>query len=444
MTLELDHTHDAAARSWVGSANDPAGDFPIQNLPFGVFRRRGAHEPFRGGVAIGDQILDLTALLGSGRLTGLAGQAAAACVGPTLNAFLGMGQPAWRGLRHGLFDLLHEKAGLGAARDDEARCLVPQREAEYAVPLQIGDYSDFYTSLYHAVNIGKMFGIKTEGSNFEWLPIAYHGRVSSIDVSGQKFHRPIGQTKRPDATVPTLHPSEKLDYEVELAIYIGTGNTPGRSIALDAVDQHVFGIGLLNDWSARDIQAWEMAPLGPFLAKNFATTISPWIVTMEALAPFRVPTQRPTGAPRPLPYLESEKHQHGGAIDIQLEAWIDSQAGRVQGSALNRLSHTSFRHQYWTVAQMVAHHTINGCNLRPGDLLGSGTVSGPTADEAGALMELAQNGTKPVRLHTAEQRSFVEDGDSIILRGYCERENFARIGFGESRGEVLPALESSY
>jgi fumarylacetoacetase len=228
---------------------------------------------------------------------------------------------------------------------------------------------------------------------------------------------------------------------VEIAIYVGVGNTPGSRITLDEVGEHVFGIGLLNDWSARDIQAWEMHPLGPFLAKNFATTISPWIVTMDGLAPFRVPVERPSGAPLPLPYLHSCENLREGAIDIRLDAWNETQVGRAQGKPWTQLSRSSFRHQYWTVAQMVTNHTVNGCNLRSGDLLGSGTVSGPTAEEAGALMELAQNGAKPFRLNTGEERCFVEDGDAIILRGFCEREGFARIGFGESRGEVLPAFQ---
>ena len=318
--------------------------------------------------------------------------------------------------------------------------LVPQADAEHAVPVQIGDYSDFYTSYYHATNIGKMFGIVTEGTNFEWLPIAYHGRVSSIGVSGQQFHRPLGQTRRPDEKTPTLRPCEKLDYELELAIYIGKGNPQGIPLRLDDVAQHLFGVGLLNDWSARDIQAWEMAPLGPFLAKSFATTISPWIVTMDALAPFRLSYSRLPKAPQPLPYLETPAHTKDGAIDIQLEVWLDSPAHRKSGLKPTKLSRTSFQHQYWTIAQMITHHTINGCNLRAGDVLGSGTVSGPEVEEAGAMMELALNGTRPARLETGETRGFIQDGDAVILRGYCEKPGFARIGFGESRGEVLPAV----
>jgi fumarylacetoacetase len=437
--IELDHTHDPAARSWVASANDPATDFPIQNLPFSVFRRRHSNEPFRAGVAIGDQILDLDAVRESKLVKGLGGEALAACAGPALNAFFEMGQPAWRALRHALFELLHESGKATSAKSIE-RGLVPQIDAEHAVPVQIGDYSDFYTSYYHATNIGKMFGIVTEGTNFEWLPIAYHGRVSSIGVSGQQFHRPLGQTKRPDDKTPTLRASEKLDYELELAIYIGKGNPQGAPIRLDDVEQHAFGVGLLNDWSARDIQAWEMQPLGPFLAKSFATTISPWIVTMEALAPFRSRYGRLPKAPRPLAYLETPAHTQDGAIDIQLEVWLDSPAHRKSGLKPTKLSRTSFRHQYWTIAQMITHHTINGCNLRAGDVLGSGTVSGPEVEEAGAMMELALNGSRPARLDTGESRGFVQDGDAVILRGFCEKPGFARIGFGESRGEVLPAV----
>jgi fumarylacetoacetase len=436
MEHPLDHTHDARARSWVTSANDPSSDFPIQNLPFGVFRPRGTSEPLRAGVAIGNQVLDLAALARARRFDGLAADALSASTGASLNPLLALGYPAWHALRLALFDVLHERNGANA--EALAACLVAQDDCEHAVPLQIGDYSDYYTSLHHAVNIGKMFGITTAGTNFEWMPIAYHGRVSSIGVSGQAFRRPIGQIKRPEVASPVVQPTGKLDYELELAIYIGKGNEPGEPIALATAEQQVFGIGLLNDWSARDIQAWEMQPLGPFLAKNFATTVSPWIVTMEALAPFRLPFDRVSG-PQPLPYLDSPYNRRAGAIDIQLEVWLETSKHRQQGLGPTRLSRTSFKHQYWTVSQMVAHHTINGCNLRPGDVLGSGTVSGPSAAEAGAMMELAQNGTAPVSLPTGEDRSFVEDGDAVILCGFCEKPGFARIGFGDCKGEVLPA-----
>jgi fumarylacetoacetase len=436
MEHQLDHTHESSARSWVTSANDSSCEFPIQNLPFGVFRPRSTSEPLRGGVAIGNQVLDLAALARTRRLDGLAADALSASTGGSLNSLLALGYPAWRALRRALFDVLHERNGADAG--SLAACLIAQDDCEHAVPVHIGDYSDYYTSLHHAVNIGKMFGITTAGSNFEWIPIAYHGRVSSIGVSGQAFRRPIGQIKQPAVASPSVEATRKLDYELEVAIYIGKGNEPGEPIALANAEQHVFGIGLLNDWSARDIQAWEMYPLGPFLAKNFATTISPWIVTMEALAPFRLPFER-VSAPQPLPYLDSPYNRRAGAIDIQLEVWLETTKHRQQGLGAARLSRTSFKHQYWTVSQMVAHHTINGCNLRPGDVLGSGTVSGPSADEAGAMMELAHNGTAPVSLATGEDRSFVEDGDAIILRGFCEKPGFARIGFGDCRGEVLAA-----
>jgi fumarylacetoacetase len=436
MENQLDHTHDAAARSWVTSANAPYSDYPIQNLPFGVFRSRGTCESFRGGVAIGDQILDLAALAQTRRLHGLAADALSACAGSSLNPLLALGGPAWHALRHALFDVLHERNG--AAAESLVACLVAQDDCEHAVPVHIGDYSDYYTSLHHAMNIGKMFGITTAGSNFEWLPIAYHGRVSSIGVSGQSFRRPLGQIKQAEVASPVVQATRKLDYELELAIYIGKGNELGEPIALADAEQHVFGIGLLNDWSARDIQAWELHPLGPFLAKNFATTVSPWIVTMDALAPFRLPFER-VSAPQPLPYLDSPYNRRAGAIDIQLEVWLETAKHRQQGRGATRLSGTNFKHQYWTVSQMVTHHTINGCNLRPGDVLGSGTISGPSSDEAGAMMELARNGTAPLSLPTGEERSFMEDGDAIILRGFCEKPGFARIGFGACRGEVLAA-----
>jgi fumarylacetoacetase len=313
-------------------------------------------------------------------------------------------------------------------------------DVKLGMPLHVHNYSDFYTSLYHALNIGKIFGIKTEGSNFEWIPIAYHGRASSIGISGQKLHRPYGQLKGPAAEFPRLAPTEKLDYESELAIYIGQGNELGQRIPLDEADEHIFGIGLLNDWSARDIQSWEMHPLGPFLAKSFATTISPWIITLDALAPFRTAPARSPLAPQPLPYLDSRAHREGGALDIQMEVWIESVETRRAGAGATRLSHTSFKHQYWTAAQMVTHHTVNGCNLQIGDLLGSGTVSGPSKEEAGALIELTEDGVKPVVLENGERRTFIEDGDVIILQGFCERDGFIRIGFGECRGEVLRSL----
>ncbi|RDK10032.1 fumarylacetoacetase [Cupriavidus lacunae] len=438
MQQPLNQTHDPAARSWIESANAPAADFPIQNLPYAVLRRKNTDEAFRGAVAIGDQALDIAAWASRAGLNGTAADAARACGQPVLNAFFGMGPSAWRALRHALFSALHEHA----PSDDRAAieaCLIPLTDVECGLPARIGDYTDFYTSLYHATNISKLLGLSGVGANFKSIPIAYHGRVSSIGLSGQKFVRPAGQIMLPGSDAPIFSPSLKLDYELELGIYIGQGNAAGEPIELDQADSHVFGLCLLNDWSARDIQAWEMQPLGPFLAKNFATTISPWIVTMEALAPFRLPLARPATDPKPLPYLDSDRNRMAGAIDIQLEVWMETARHRAGQLPASQLSHTSFKHQYWSVAQMVAHHAVNGCNLRAGDLLGSGTVSGPERSEAGALMELARNTSEPVTLNTGEKRSYVEDGDAIILRGYCEKPGFARIGFGESRGEVLPA-----
>ncbi len=437
--MALNHTHDAAAKSWLDSANSAGCDFPLQNLPLAVFRHFSGNEPFRGGVAIGDQVIDLARVSAAACLDGLAAQAAAACAQSDLNAFFAMGPHAWQALRHGLFALLQAQAS-GEKVDALRGCLVPQLAVQYTVPARIGDYTDFYTSIHHARNIGKMLRPDDPITpNFQWIPIAYHGRVSSIGVSGQKFRRPMGQSLPPGASSPVVGPCARLDYELELGIFIGTGNAPGEPIGLDAAEQHVFGICLLNDWSARDIQFWEMAPLGPFLAKNFATTISPWIVSLEALAPYRQAWSRPADEPQPLAYLESAGNRAHGAIDIQLEVWLETAQQRAQGSAPARLSHTSFKHQYWSIAQMVTHHTMGGCNLQPGDLLGSGTISGPSAREAGALIELSEGGRKPVLLGNGEQRGFVQDGDAVILTGWCEKPGFARIGFGQSRGEVLPA-----
>jgi len=434
-TMTLDFTHDPARRSWIAAAQAPGGDFPIQNLPFGVFRRRGGDEAWRGGVAIGDQIVDLGAAAAAGAFEGLAGRAARAAAAPVLNGLLREGPAAWRALRHALSQVLAEGApGAGVAAVRAA--LVPQADAEMALPLAIGDYTDFYTSLDHALNIGRLRDPANPLTpNFQWLPVAYHGRVSTMGVSGQRFRRPWGQVMAPGAQAPVLQPCGMLDYELELGIVVGQGNAAGEAIALDEAPSRVFGLTLLNDWSARDIQFWEMLPLGPFHAKNFATTLSPWIVTMDALAPYRVAWTRPAGHPQPLPYLESRANREAGALDIQLEVWIEPE-GAPRAS---RLSRTSFRHQYWTIAQMIAHHTVGGCALQPGDVLGSGTISGPTPGEAGALIELSKFGREPVPLEGGGERGFLLDGDTVRLRGWCEAPGRARIGFGEACGTVLPA-----
>ena len=431
-------THDPRLASWVDAANAPGADFPVQNLPFAVFRRRGSSEAFRGGVAIGDQVLDLAAAHRADAFSGEAAGAAASCNAPSLNAFMALGPRAWSSLRLGLSRALRE----GSPQEQRLRgCLVPQGQVEFAVPAQIGDFTDFYASVHHALRVGKQFRPDNPLlPNYKWVPIAYHGRSSSIGVSGQSFPRPVGQTMPPGAEEPAFGPSKRLDYELEVGVFVGVGNEPGQRVAIAEAERHVFGLCLLNDWSARDIQAWEYQPLGPFLAKNFASTISPWIVTLEALAPYRVAWTRDASDPQPLAYLDEPEQWTSGAIELELEAWLETPKTRDAGGEPARLSHTSFRHAYWTIFQMVAHHTVNGCNLQPGDLLGSGTQSGPAPEEAGSLLELSAGGKQPVKLPTGESRTFLEDGDCLILRGWCEKPGAARVGFGECRATVLPAV----
>jgi len=438
--MHLNHTHDPAARSWLEEANGHA-DFPIQNLPFAVFRRANSAEACRGGVAIGGQVIDLAALSHSGVLQGQALLACQACTLPALNDFMALGPNAWSSLRHALFALLHEDAS--AAHQAAIRaCLVPQALVKYQLPSRIADYTDFYTSIHHARNVGRL--VKPDSDpltpNFQWLPIAYHGRASSVVVGGTPFRRPMGQMMPPGAAVPTYAPCGRLDYELELGIFIGPGNAMGEPIPIAQAEEHIFGVCLLNDWSARDIQFWEMAPLGPFLGKNFCTSISPWIVSMEALAPYRLPFSRPAGEPQPLAYLTSPANLASGVLDIQLEVLIESSRQRAAAHAPTRVARTSFRHQYWTFAQMVAQHSMGGCKLQSGDLLGSGTISGPNPGEEGAIIETTRGGQAPLTLGNGEQRAFLHDGDVVTLRGWCERPGAARIGFGECCGEVLPAL----
>jgi fumarylacetoacetase len=418
----LDDTHDPALTSWVESANDPATDFPIQNLPFGRFREKGMSGSLRIGVAIGDQVLDLAA-------AGLIDT-------DDMNSLMAASPDDRRRLRRSISAFLRDKGA-----DQKARaCLVAQSAVDMGLPCRIGDYTDFYTSIHHATTVGKQF--RPENPllpNYKWVPIGYHGRASSIGVSGESFPRPNGQIKAPDADVPTLKPTTRLDYELELGVFIGRPNERGEAVSMDDAESRVFGITLFNDWTARDIQPWEYQPLGPFLSKNFASTLSPWIVTVEALAPFRCPFVRPDGDPQPLPYLDSPANRDAGAFDIQLEVWLQTSKMREAGQAGERLVHSNFNDAYWTVAQMVAHHTVNGCNLQAGDLFGTGTLSGPNADQAGSLLELSQGGKQLIHLANGETRTFLEDGDSIVLRGYCERKGARRIGFGESRCTVLPA-----
>jgi fumarylacetoacetase len=433
-------SHDPKLRSWVSSANEPGCDFPIQNLPFASFRRTGSGESFRGGVAIGAEVLDLAALHGLGVLDGLAAQAAAACAASSLNGFMAMGPEASAALRAALSALLRTDSPQ-APRLRAA--LVAQDHVEYRVAADIGDYTDFYASIYHATAVGRLFRPDNPLlPNFKWVPIGYHGRASSIRVSGFDFPRPQGQVLAPGASEPRLVPTRRLDYELEVGVFIGRGNTLGSAVPLAQAEGHVFGLCLLNDWSARDIQAWEYQPLGPFLGKSFATSVSPWIVTLEALAPFRAPWTRAPEEPQPLPYLADPVALKGGAIDIRLEVWLDTARMRAAGAAAQRLSASGFREAWWTVAQMVSHHSVNGCNLQPGDLFGSGTQSGPLPAQAGSLLELSAGGKQPLTLTSGETRTFLEDGDRVSLRGWCQRDGYARIGFGEVTGTVLPAMQA--
>src|SRR6185312_2547833 len=437
MSAALDATHDQKLRSWVQSANRPGCDFPIQNLPFAVFRRLGGEENFRCGVAIGDCVLDLGALDMLTPFGGLGAKALAACGEPSLHGLMALGRDAWIALRRGLSECLRE----GSARASElANALIPRSGVEFTLPAKVRSYTDFYTSIHHATAVGRLFRPDQPLlPNYKWVPIAYHGRASSVVVSGQEVRRPSGQIMPRAADRPRLAPSARLDYELEIGVLVGSGNPLARPIPIARAEEHVFGLCLLNDWSARDIQGWEYQPLGPFLAKSFATTVSPWIVTLEALAPFRLPWSRPAQDPQPLPYLDCQELRAGGALDLQLEVAIETARMRAAGATPQPLARTNFRHSYWSIAQMVAHHTVNGCNLQSGDLLGTGTQSGPSPEEAGSLLELTEGGKRAVALESGETRTFVEDGDRVILRGWCEREGCARIGFGEASGTVLAA-----
>lgn len=433
----LNDTHNPSLRSWVASANHEGTDFPIQNLPFAIFRQQGTEQPFRGGVAIGDQVVDLAAAAATGVFSGLAQQALEACSQNQLNDFMAMGKDAWSALRAALSAALAEGS---ASQAQLAECLVAQSDVEYALPCRIGDYTDFYTSIHHATSVGKKFRPDNPLlPNYKWVPIGYHGRSSSIEISGSDFKRPKGQTKAPTATEPSFGPCKRLDYELEVGIFVGKGNDLGEPIALDSSDEHVFGFCIFNDWSARDIQGWEYQPLGPFLAKNFASTISPWIVTTEALAPYRTSWTRDENDPQPMPYLESELNRELGAYDIQLQVLLETEQMRGNNQAPVELSQSNFTDSYWTVAQMVAHHTVNGCNLQPGDMFGSGTQSGPKPEEAGSLLELSNAGSEPISLPNGETRTFLEDGDNVVMTGWCEKEGYARIGFGFVEAKILPA-----
>ncbi|WP_324696530.1 fumarylacetoacetase [Novosphingobium sp. RL4] len=432
----IDETHDSALRSWVESANGH-GDFPIQNLPLGVFSNGG--NSAGGGVAIGDLILDLAALAGSGLLEGQALEAARAASGESLNPLLALGAGPRRALRRRISALLAEGA---AERAQVEPLLVPMAQATLHLPAKIADYTDFYVGIHHATNIGKLFRPDNPLlPNYKHVPIGYHGRASTVRPSGAPVIRPNGQTKAPDAESPSFGPIGRLDYELELGVWMAQGNELGQPIPIGEALDHVAGVTLLNDWSARDVQAWEYQPLGPFLAKNFITTVSPWIVTMEALAPFRIAQPpRPEGDPSPLPYLWNREDQDEGALSLDLEVSLSTAKMRADGVPAHRLSRGPASNMYWTIAQMVTHHASNGCEMNPGDLLGTGTISGPEDGSQGSLMEITRSGREKVTLATGETRTFLEDGDELALSGRFVADGAVSIGFGPCSGIVQPAV----
>jgi fumarylacetoacetase len=443
MNPVLDETHDSKVQSWIESANVAGSDFPIQNLPFGVFRRRDASAE-GVGIAIGDRVLDVTGMRSEGLFAEESVRLAAnACVSDSLNLLMTLGAGPRSALRRRLHAILRRDAS-ASDRQAASRHLVAQADVEMLLPAVVGDYTDFYASIFHATNVGKLFRPDNPLlPNYKYIPIGYHGRASSLVPSGTPVRRPSGQTRDGDADpkkAPKFGPTKSLDYELELGFFVSAGNKLGETIPIGEAEEHIFGVCLLNDWSARDIQAWEYQPLGPFLAKSFATSLSPWVVTMEALAPFRSAAfVRAEGDPAPLPYLFDQSDQKHGGLDLWLEVSLLSVRMREAGIAPVVLGRSNFRDMYWTMAQMLTHHASNGCNLGAGDLLASGTVSGADKTARGCLLELTSRGKDPITLPTGEQRKFLEDGDEIILRGFCEREGFRQIGLGSCRGAILPA-----
>ncbi len=421
----IDHTHDPHRTSWVPGA-DGHRDFPVQNLPFGIFSMDGGER--RPAVAIGDKLLDLAAITSLLPVD---------VRGPTLNPLLALPPERRTDLRHKLFELLSNESHRPAL----APYLHDQSAVTMHLPARIGDYTDFYVGIHHANNIGRQFRPDNPLlPNYKYVPIGYHGRASSIRPSGVPVVRPKGQRKPPDADTPVVGASVRLDYELEMGVWIGRGNDLGETIPIGEADAHIAGFCLLNDWSARDFQAWEYQPLGPFLAKNFHSTISPWVVTIEAMAPFRIAQPpRPEGDPQPLPYLWDKADQAEGALAIDLEAYLLTARMREAGEAPHRLSHGPASNMYWTVAQIVTHHASNGCNLNPGDLIGTGTISAATDDGFGSLTELSRGGTQPVKLPNGEERGFLADGDEVILSAIAHANGYVPIGFGECRAMVLPA-----
>jgi fumarylacetoacetase len=435
-----DETHRADRESWVVSANTADTDFPIQNLPFGVFQPRLAGGQPRIGVAIGDGILDLSvAMRAAPELFADVADLADACAQHSLNTLMAVGPERMHALRVAIGRAL-DRTNVAAA-SALADAVVLQRDVTLLMPARVGDYTDFYASVYHATNVGSMFRPDSPLlPNYKHVPIGYHGRASSLIVSESPVRRPSGQRKGPNDVEPTVGPTRSLDYECEVGVFVGAGNASGTPIPLAEAERHMFGLCLVNDWSARDVQAWEYQPLGPFLAKNFATTVSPWVVTMDALSPFRAPAfVRPEGDPTPLPYLTTVENTVAGGVAITLEVRLQTARMRELSEAPTVVSRTSFTHMYWTLAQLVAHHTMNGCNLESGDLLASGTVSGPTKSERGCLLELTWRGAEPLTLPNGETRAFLEDGDTIEMAAWCEAPQARRIGFGTARGVIAAA-----
>jgi fumarylacetoacetase len=428
-------------KSWVESANDPGCGFPLENLPFCAFQVRGGGQ--RLGVGIGSSILDLARVAQSEAMTGIPVDVREACMEPTLNRLMACGGGKTRKLRSALTRMLAEDAPESVV-ENLKRLLQPMSAADFCVPVTIGDYTDFYASIHHATNVGKLFRPDQPlMPNYKFVPIGYHGRASSIVISGGAVKRPNGQTKPASADVPAFGPSRQMDYELELGAYISVGNSLSSSIDIDEAEQHLFGVSLVNDWSARDIQAWEYQPLGPFLGKSFSTSVSPWVVTMDALAPYRVPpAARAEGDPQPLPYLSPRNSGEQG-IDVRLEVYLTTQ--KMRDARLNpvRLSTSNAKELYWSFPQMVAHHTSNGCNLRTGDLLASGTISGPRPGSQGSLLEITSRGADLLKLPSGEERSFLEDGDEVTFKGFCEREGLPRISLGECQGMIVPATLSN-
>ena len=439
MTMALNATHDASLRSWVDTANAESADFPIQNLPFAVFQRSPGEAP-RCGVGIGDKILDVSAC--AMLLDGSARMGALACRAPVLNELLELGSEATSALRAQLSRLL--AADQETHRAVLAAALCDIDAVELSLPVRIGGFTDFFASIHHATNAGRLFRPDMPLlPNYKHVPIAYNGRANSVRVSGAPVQRPWGQLKGVADDAPSYAPAQRIDHEVELGAYISVPSRQGKPVAVSEAWQHVFGFSLLNDWSARDIQAWEYQPLGPFLAKSFATSVSPWVVTAEALLPFRVhAAARPAGDPAPLPYLYDADDMRSGGLRIVLEAHLQSVRMAEQGFAAMRLSRSSSELLYWTFAQMVAHHTSNGSALDTGDLLGSGTVSGESSEALGSLLEITAGGSKPLTLPSGEQRTFLADGDEVVLTGRCEAPGWVGIGFGRCAARLAPACTS--